>query len=297
MESRWTKCEPVAYISLAMILTAPRLPALRLSIVRFRGMVLFCAPIIVHQLSSQGIARLFLVAISYWHGVAYAGYWGVATWISEGVATAAAQATYSVALAYFASLQSSRERLVDALTRAQRAAMMCAIPSLAALSAASGPFVDLVLGVQWAPAAYLLQGPIFGTFLLVRRMFPLTALRSVGQSRVTTTVAAADGATAIVGLLVAGPMSAMATAAVYGLSLMPGYLVTSKAVANELKSSYATELRELAKDLCFGLVAVVSGRAAGNPRSDLLVIRSNDTLWRSCLHNSNPNGWDLLLSK
>jgi O-antigen/teichoic acid export membrane protein len=217
----------------------------------------FCGPIIFSQLCFQGTARLFLVGMSYWHGLAAAGHWGVATRISESVVGAATQAVYNVALVYLARLQNARDRVSIALEKAQSLSTIAYVPMLAALSAAAEPLVQLLLGPSWTPTAILLQGPIFATFLLVRRMLPLTALRAIGCSHVTTTVALADGITAGAGLLFFGRSSPLALAIMYGLSVLPGYAVIIVASAREFDRPIQHDVFALIRDLFCGLLAVV----------------------------------------
>ena len=123
-----------AYLAATMLLLAPRWPRLHFSWRRLAPMLRFCSPIIFSQMLSQGTGRLFIIGMGHWHGLAAAGYWGIATRLSESLVGAATQATYNVALAYMAGMQGSRRRLMAALEKAQGFLMIASIPMLAALA-------------------------------------------------------------------------------------------------------------------------------------------------------------------
>lgn len=261
------------YMAAAMFLVAPRCPRLNLGWSRLLPMIKFCLPIIVSQLLSQGTTRLFLVAMGYWHGLAAAGHWGVATRIAESLSVMATHALYNVALVHLSRLRGARELLAEALARAQGVFVITSLPLLAAFAAAADPLAVLLLGQNWAPTGNLLLGTVLGSFFVIRRMLPITTLNAIGRSRVSTTAAIADCATAGVGLLLFGALAPVAVAAVFALSTSAGYIVVVLAIAAELGRSVVRETVSLARDLFCGCLAVALGRAASILPADPSILK------------------------
>ncbi len=250
-----------AYVAATMLLLAPRRPRIRLSWRRLAPMLRFSSPIIASQMLSQGTGRLFIFAIGYWHGLAAAGYWGVATRLTESLVGAATQATYNVALAYMVRMQGSRRRLTAALERAQGFLMIASIPVLAALAAAAEPLIRVLLGRGWAPTEYLLLGCLPGSFVVLRQILPVSALRAVGQSQVSIVATAATFVTASAGLLVAGSLAPVAVAVVCGLSPVSGYAVVTTMVNREFGRPVIREVLALLRDFGCGLLGFILGRS------------------------------------
>jgi PST family polysaccharide transporter len=250
------------YVTAAMLVLAPRLPRLGVDWARLAPMLRFCRPIIASQLLVQATARLFLLGIGYWHGVAAAGHWSVAIRISESLVAAATQAIYNVALAYFSRLSAVREQLAEALERAQGVLMLAAIPLMAALAACATPLVFFLLGDEWIPAATLLWGAIVGAFLQMRRMLPNTALRALGRSNISMSMSVVDFAVAAIALLAFGAASPASVAAVAAVAFLPGYALVSINAAASLGRPIATDLLWVLRDLSVAVAAVALGRGA-----------------------------------
>ena len=224
-------------------------------------MLRFCSPIICSQMLSQGTGRLFIFGMGYWHGLAAAGFWGVATRLTESLVGAATQATYNVALAYMVRMQGSRRRLMAALEKAQGFLMIASIPVLAALAAAAEPLIRMLLGAGWAPTGYLLLGCLPGSFVVLRQILPVTALRAVGQSQVSIAAAAATFVTASTGLLIAGSVASFSVAVVCGLSPLSGYAVVTTMVNREFGRPVIREVLALLRDFGCGLLGFALGRS------------------------------------
>jgi O-antigen/teichoic acid export membrane protein len=257
-------CVTAAYMSGAMIVLAPRMPSLRISWQKVKPMLRFCRPIIFSQFIFHGFSRILVISMGYWHGLAAAGHWGIATRLSESIVGGATQAVYNVALAYLSRLQGSRERLAEALGKAQGLAMVAAVPALASLAAGSAPLISLLLDASWAPARNMLLGSLFGSFLLLRRMLPTTAVRAVGRSDVSTSASLADFALGGVALYILGPRSPIMIAVVAGLATVPGFVVTSHIADQELRVPVLSELNSFVRDLALGLTAITFGLGAGS---------------------------------
>lgn len=249
-----------AYLAATMLWLAPRWPCLRLSWRRLRPMLRFCGPIVISQMLSQGTGRLFIVGMGYWHGLAAAGHWGVATRLSESLIGAATQATYNVALAYMARMQGSRRRLLAALERAQSFLMFVAVPVLAALAAGAEPLIRLLLGSNWSPTASLLWASLPGAVVLLRQMLMVTALRAVGQSSVSIVSATVTLTTAAAALLAVGSFAPLTIALVAGLSPFAGYAAVTVMLQREFGRPVVREAVALARDLACGGAAIFLGR-------------------------------------
>lgn len=248
-----------AYVAGTMLFLAPRWPRLHLSWSRLRPMLGFCSPIILSQMLSQCTGRLLIISMGYWHGLAAAGYWGVATRLSESLTAAATQATYNVAVAHMARMQGCRRRLIVALEKAQNLLMLSAVPVLVALASAADPLITLLLGTRWAPTEYLLLGALPGALVVVRQLLLMTALRVVGRSSVSLVSAAATLLAAGLGLLSAGSLAPMAIAVVCSLSPLAGYAVVTFMIRREFGRPVIREGLALLRDLACGVIAFLLG--------------------------------------
>jgi teichuronic acid exporter len=251
-----------AFSTVAMLAHATRWPRLRFSWARLSPMLGFCGPIIASQLLTQGTSRLVLMGMGHWHGLAFAGYWSVATRIAESTFGGLIQAAYNVGLAHFSLQQNARDQLAVSLREAQAVAVIIAVPTLAAVAAAAEPITLLLLGEKWTPVSVLMLGPLLASYLLIRRMFVTTALRVIGLSSASLVSSMVEGVAVLVALVIAGRISPVAVTVINPFGVMIGFLPLIYLLAREFQLSGAQQLALIGRDLAFGLAAFALGRQA-----------------------------------
>jgi len=250
-----------AFVAASMWRHAGSLPRLRISWLRLRPMLGFCAPIIASQVMTQGINRLLLLGIGRWHGLSVAGYWSAATRIPENLFGNLMLAAYNVGLAHFSLKQSSRDTLLANLHDIQSITAILSIPVLTALAVGSGPLTLLLLGPSWAPVATLMLGPLMVAFLQIRRMFPTTALRALGRSGISLTASFAEAVTLAIAFFVIGRFSATTFTFVYPLGNLAGSILIFALLIRELDASIWGQLFQFLREIAIGLIAFAAGSA------------------------------------
>lgn len=249
-----------AFTAGGMLARTDRWPRLRFSWDRVAPMLGFCSPIIASQLLTQGTGRLVLMGMGHWHGIAFAGYWGVATRISESAFGGLIQAAYNVGLAHFSLQQHARDQLAASLKDAQAVAVLFAVPVLAGLAAAAEPLVLLLLGDEWRPVSLLMLGPLLGSYLLVRRIFVTTALRVIGRSGASLVASMVEGATILVALLLFASASPFAFPVLIPAGVLAGFVPLFILLAREFRVSSRQQLLLIARDVAIGAAAYALGR-------------------------------------
>jgi O-antigen/teichoic acid export membrane protein len=122
-----------------------------------RRLLRFGLPLAGAALLTLGVFNVDSAIVGSTLGPIMLGLYGLAFNISNWPVTVVMQAATRVSFAGFSRVAESHERLVQGFTRALAIAMALTIPACVLLGTLAGPFVQVVYGHRWAPAAPVLQ--------------------------------------------------------------------------------------------------------------------------------------------
>jgi O-antigen/teichoic acid export membrane protein len=206
----------------------------------------------------QVTERLFLMLAGYLYGIAAAGQWAVASRLVETVTTVLSQLIYHVGLAHMSPLRQMPARLAEVATLNRDLLVLVMLPGLVAVAAAAEPLVLLLFGDGWDAVAGLIAWMLLGALFVMRRLFAQVALNVTGRSAVTLQAFAAEGAVAIVMLMLLSPFGVIGAAAARGLSFAVGWLVIFRAARGTLDLPLRRESLSLAIDLAVAIASIAA---------------------------------------
>lgn len=252
--------------ALSIFLAAPRRPRPRLGWRRAAPLLGYCKYIVLNQLLLFGVERGFVSFVGWSHGLAAAGFWGLATRLVESLTGLISMSLYHVSLSQLSREQHDRARLGAMLRDTQAFLALALVPVLAGLAAASGPLILFLLGDAWSESATILMILVPGAILLLRTMPILAGLAAVGNSAALFWGSLAQAVYSILGLVLVGPVSVALIALTRSTSPLGQLVVGIVAGRRErIVAPAAATLEGIIDLLCAGL-----GIAAGWGISDRL---------------------------
>jgi O-antigen/teichoic acid export membrane protein len=192
-----------------------------------RRLVGFGRPLMASGLIDVAYNQAYSVVIGRQFSTAELGIYSRAQSVQQLPAGLLAGVVQRIALPVFSRCAVDPARLAHALVRSMRAVMFVNLPLMAGLAATASPMIQLVFGVQWLPAAPLLQVMCIIGALWPMHVLNLSALLAQGLSGLYLRLEVAKKSLGIAILLLTIPHGLFAVVCGQAAAAVLAYLVNS----------------------------------------------------------------------
>ncbi|MBB5786226.1 oligosaccharide flippase family protein [Jiangella mangrovi] len=240
-----------------------------------RSMIVFSLPLAMTSLIEYVLLNADYFIVGRVLGTLSLGFYVLAFNVSSWPVTAVTQSIRRVSISEFASMQDSPGQLDKAFRAGFVVLVKVMLPLVMGLSLLSGPFLRLVFGHQWAPAAPVLAWLAVLGGVRVAQGLVFDVLVAVGRSMATLVVKLVWLAALVPALVAAAHYGdiktvAMAHAAVAVLVSLPMFLLASRLVGVRLSALWPQLVRPAVAGVCAGVAATLVQLVAGSDLMRLL---------------------------
>jgi O-antigen/teichoic acid export membrane protein len=205
-----------------------RHPQIHFSMKHLDELVAIGIPVMVAKFVGYSSSRIYSIMIGYFLGTTALGYWNAGMRVVETISALLSDAAESVGLSVFARHQTDLDVMRQWFYSASQLATLVSIPVLMGMVVTADEFVRLILGVQWLPAAPLVQIVAFSNIAYFTFMFGEILLTALGRPRWLLGLRTCNLALNLIGLAVFHNLGLPAAAVVWSgvcLFTLPAILI------------------------------------------------------------------------
>lgn len=248
----------MAIVGLIILLArSPYRPSFSGAFADLAPMLRFTSSIIATQFVIQFAQRLLLIYIARIGDLTLAGYWGLADRLIDAVQRSITNALYHVSLSHFSKVQHDHQRLGQFVRQANIWFASIVFPGLVLIAITGPEIIEFLLGDGWGPAGPAVQILALGVMVQLRRLMDHVALNALGQSHVALLAYGAEASLALLALLIFGPVSLVAIAAIRAMQPIAGNVIIMAEAIRRTDRHMAVELLDIGRDLLF--VGLITG--------------------------------------
>ncbi|MGW5363362.1 lipopolysaccharide biosynthesis protein [Actinopolymorpha pittospori] len=240
-----------------------------------RSMIVFSVPLATTSLVEYVLLNSDYFVVGRLLGTTALGYYVLAFNVSSWPVTAVTQSIRRVSISEFAAMQGSPEQLDRAFRSGFVVLVKVMLPLVMGLGLLAGPFLRLVFGGQWAPAAPVLTWLAVLGGVRVAQGLVFDVLVAVGRSATTLVVKLVWFVALVPALLMAAHLGdietvALAQAAVGVVVSLPLFLMASRLVGVRLSALWPQLVRPAIAGVCAGVSGVFVQTMLGTDLTRLL---------------------------